>query len=82
MPESSTLIILSPLKETHKSGGYAWDAARRRDCANGLSDPNTFIAVDRGLNRQKGAGDPSEWLPPNQSYQTEYAEAWDAVGRR
>ena len=38
--------------------------------------------MDRGLNRQKGAGDPSEWLPPNQSYQTEYAEAWVAVKRR
>ena len=61
---------LVPLKEAHESGGYAWDAARRRDYANDLSDPNTLIAVDRGLNRQKGAGDPSEWLPSNQSYQT------------
>ena len=69
---------LVPLKEAHQSGGYAWDAARRRDYANDLSD-NTLIAVDRGLNRQKGAGDPSEWLPPNQAYQTEYAEAWVAV---
>ena len=73
---------LVPLKETHKSGGYAWDAARRRDYANDLSDPNTLIAVDRGLNRQKGAGDPSEWLPPNQTYQVEYAEAWVAVKQR
>ncbi|MEL0161178.1 MAG: DUF1524 domain-containing protein [Deltaproteobacteria bacterium] len=64
-----------PLKEAHESGGYAWDAARRRNYANDLSDPNTLIAVDRSLNRQKGAGDPVEWLPPNQAYQTEYAEA-------
>ena len=70
---------LVPLKEAHESGGYAWDAARRRDYANDLSDPNTLIAVDRGLNRQKGAGDPSEWLPPYQVYQTEYAEAWVTV---
>ena len=70
---------LVPLKEAHESGGYAWDADRRRDYANDLSDPNTLIAVDRGLNRQKGAGDPSEWLPPNKAYQTEYAEAWVAV---
>ena len=73
---------LIPLKEAHESGGYAWDAARRRDYANDLSDPNTLIAVDRGLNRQKGAGDPAEWLPPNQAYQTEYAEAWVAVKRK
>jgi hypothetical protein len=41
-----------------------------------------LITVDRGLNRQKGAGDPAEWLPPNQAYQVEYAEAWVAVKRR
>ena len=35
--------------------------------------------MDRGLNRQKGASDVSEWLPPNQAYQVEYAEAWVAV---
>ena len=68
-----------PLKEAHESGGYAWDAYRKRDYANDLSDPNTLIAVDRGLNRQKGAGDPADWLPPNQSYQAEYARAWVAV---
>ncbi len=73
---------LVPLKETHQSGGHAWDAARRRDYANDLSDPNTLIAVDRGLNRQKGAGDPAEWLPPHQAYQTEYAVAWVAVKRK
>tara|TARA_E500000331_G_scaffold69136_1_gene63794 strand:+ start:1563 stop:1967 length:405 start_codon:yes stop_codon:yes gene_type:complete len=38
-----------------------------------------LIAVDRNLNRQKGAKDPAEWLPPNPAYQTEYAKAWVAV---
>ena len=70
---------LVPLKEAHESGGHAWDAYKRRDYANDLSDPNTLIAVDRGLNRQKGASDPAEWLPPNQAYQEEYARAWVAV---
>jgi len=70
---------LIPLKETLESGGFDWDADRRRDYANDLSDPNTLIAVDRGLNRQKGAGDPAEWLPPNKAYLVEYAEAWVAV---
>jgi hypothetical protein len=73
---------LVPLKEAHESGGHAWDAYKRRDYANDLSDPNTLIAVDRGLNRQKGASDPAEWLPPNQAYQVEYAEAWVAVKRK
>ena len=70
---------LVPLKEVHESGGHAWDVYRKRDYANDLSDPNTLIAVDRGLNRQKGSGDPAEWLPPNQAYQEEYARAWVAV---
>ena len=70
---------LVPLKEAHESGGHAWDAYKRREYANDLSDPNTLIAVDRGLNRQKGADDPAEWLPPNQAYQVEYAQGWVAV---
>jgi hypothetical protein len=73
---------LVPLKEAHESGGHAWDAYKRRDYANDLSDPNTLIAVDRGLNRQKGASDPAEWLPPNKAYQAEYASAWVAVKLR
>ena len=73
---------LVPLKEAHESGGFDWDADRRRDYANDLSDPNTLIAVDRGLNRQKGASDVSEWLPPNQAYLVEYSEAWVAVKRK
>ena len=35
--------------------------------------------MDRGLNRQKGLVIPADWLPPNQSYQAEYAQAWVAV---
>ena len=38
-----------------------------------------MIAVDRRLNRQKGAKDPAEWLPPNPAYQTEYVRAWVVV---
>ena len=66
---------LASLKEANKSGGHAWDAYKRRDYANDLSDPNTLIAVDRGLNRQKGASGLADWLPPNQAYQEECARA-------
>ena len=61
-----------PLKEAHESN---WSRERKRAYANDLDDPDTLIAVDRGLNRQKGAKDPAEWLPPNQAYQAEYARA-------
>ena len=73
---------LVPLKEAHESSGHSWDSERRRAYANDLSDPNTLIAVDRGLNRQKGAKDPAEWMPPNKAYQEEYARAWVSVKLR
>ena len=38
---------LVPLKG-FMSGGFVWDAAKRRDYANELSDPNTLIGVDQG----------------------------------
>ena len=68
-----------PLKEAHDSGAAFWSRERKRAYANDLDDPDTLIAVDRGLNRQKGAKDPAEWLPPKKSYQIEYARAWVGV---
>ncbi|MDG2196538.1 MAG: HNH endonuclease family protein, partial [SAR324 cluster bacterium] len=68
-----------PLKEAHQSGAAFWSRERKRAYANDLDDPDTLIAVDRRLNRQKGAKDPAEWLPPNPAYQVEYAKAWVAV---
>ena len=68
-----------PLKEAHESVTANWSRERKRAYANDLDDPDTLIAVDRRLNRQKGAKDPAEWLPPNHAYQAEYARAWVAV---
>ena len=56
-----------------------WSRERKRAYANDLDDPDTLIAVGRGLNRQKGAKDPAEWLPPNQVCQAEYTRAWVGV---
>ena len=68
-----------PLKEAHESGAANWSRERKRAYANDLDDPDTLIAVDRRLNRQKGAKDPAEWLPNNEAYQKEYAKAWVTV---
>ena len=54
-----------PLKEAHQSKAANWSRERKRAYANDLDDPDTSIAVDRGLNRQKVAKDPAEWPPPN-----------------
>ena len=48
-----------PLKEAHQSGAANWSRERKRAYANDLDDPDTLIAVDRRLNRQKGAKDPA-----------------------
>ena len=48
-----------PLKEAHESGAANWPRERERAYANDLDDPDTLIAVDRRLNRQKGAKDPA-----------------------
>ena len=56
-----------------------WSRERKRAYTNDLDDPDTLTAVDRRLNRQKGAKDPVERLPPNHAYQAEYARAWVAV---
>ena len=51
-----------PLKEAHQSGAANWSRERKRAYANDLDDPDTLIAVNRCLNRQKGAI-PSERPP-------------------
>ena len=48
-----------PLKEAHESGAANWSRERKRAYANDLDYPDTLIAVDRRLNRQKGAKDPA-----------------------
>lgn len=71
-----------PLKETHVSGGYKWDQAKREAYANELSDPQHLIAVMNSSNRSKSFRDPDSWLPPNRSYWCQYLNDWIDVKRR
>ena len=78
MPPSWILITWC-LSRRPTSLALIWSRERKRAYANDLDDPDTLIAIDRRLNRQKGAKDPAECLPPNPAYQTEYVRAWVAV---
>lgn len=73
---------LVPLKEAHLSGGCHWPKERRKAYANDLDNPNALIAVYKRWNRQKGAKDPANWMPPNAAFRCEYLRRWIAIKRR
>lgn len=60
----------------HARGGKNWSRAKKETFAN---DPNNLIAVDRGLNRSKGAAGITEWLPPNQRYRCDYIRRFETI---
>ena len=68
-----------PLFHAHISGGWAWDAERRRDYANSTEDPSHLIAVTAEVNRAKGGRGPDEWKPPNEDYWCAYATDWSRI---
>ncbi|MGP9537234.1 GmrSD restriction endonuclease domain-containing protein [Brachybacterium sp. AOP43-C2-M15] len=57
------------LSDAWQTGAASWDVELRREFAN---DPLNLLAVESGLNRQKGDGDAATWLPPKKDYRCEY----------
>ena len=59
------------LSDAWQKGAQFWDPATRENFAN---DPRNLLAVDGGLNMQKGDGDAATWLPPNAAFRCDYAQ--------
>lgn len=65
-----------PLYNAWQSGAYLWNDFKREDFANYMIFEDHLIAVDKYQNRQKGAKDPSEWMPANSDFHCEYVAIW------
>ena len=71
-----------PLANAWKSGGWAWDEAKKRGYANYLEDAGHLVAVTASANLSKGASGPEEWKPSLASFHCEYATRWTKIKSR
>jgi hypothetical protein len=70
---------LIPLKEAWESGAHGWTSSQRRSFANDLGNPESLIAVTASSNRSKSDREPTDWLPPRESYRCQYISDWVRV---
>ena len=71
-----------PLKNAHLSGGWRWDAERKEEYANYLTDPAHLLAINSRHNRSKGVRGPEEWAPPDNGLWCRYALDWTQIKQR
>lgn len=71
-----------PLGHAHESGGWRWDAERKRAYANDLTHPASLQATSAPVNRSKGKQPPDEWRPDEAASWCRYAADWITVKQR
>lgn len=75
-PSTFDVDHLVPLENAFRSGGWRWDATRRRAFAN---NPAELVVASATSNRTKGSDPPDQWRPPNRESWCAYATGWLAV---
>jgi hypothetical protein len=75
-PSTIQIDHLVPLENAFISGGWRWEAGRRRLFAN---DPQELVATSASSNQSKGSKTPDEWRPAQRSVWCAYAVAWVRV---
>ena len=82
VPGDLDVYHLVPLKNTHLSRGWRWDLSRRTKYANYLQDPDHLIAIASRANRSKGAREPEDRKPFDETYWSQYATDWTKIKAR
>ncbi len=75
-PADIQIDHMVPLAEAFRSGGWQWDAGRRRQFAN---DPIELVAASGSSNNAKSDSPPNEWRPPRVESWCAYADRWVTV---
>lgn len=75
-PSAMDLDHVVPLSWAAANGGNSWPAEKKTAFAN---DPLNLFLSDASENRSKGDKGPSEYLPPNQSFQCTYVTSFVSV---
>jgi len=70
---------LVPLHWAYNHGGRDWTNKKKTIFAN---DIENLIAVEDGLNQEKGSKGPDNWLPPKKSFQCLYVKKFDKVVKK
>lgn len=71
-----------PLGHAHASGGWRWDADRKREYANDLANPSSLQVTSASVNRAKGKQPPDRWRPEHRAGWCRYAADWINVKAR
>lgn len=81
-PSDLDIDHMVPLKNASDAGGWRWDADKKKEYANDLSEAMHLLAVEDGLNQSKGSRGPEEWLPPDSAFHCAYVRAWQEIKAR